>query len=190
MGTAGNPVTAFEGWRVWRVANPAKGILMAAAMNYRWKGPVLTIPDEDVEGIQDGGGFHSFRAREAMLEYCGPRAWVRGAIRHYGVVAEYERGFRSTSAIITSLEAPDVWDDHFVTRLANRYQCEVTTYTPPPEPEKQGPVFFWSGSSVTYRWDDGGLKSDYIILGASPLEIAKPTLGDIEKYATRRTRHG
>jgi hypothetical protein len=181
-------VTEFIGYRVWRVANPAKGLLMAAHMDYRWTGPVLTIPGDDIADIQDRAGFHSFRTREQMEAYGGSTAYVRGTVKHYGVVAEYENGFRSTSAIITRLEAPDIWDDHFRDRLADRYQCEVDTYTPPKRDAESDLIWRngWAVMPSTLQWfgqilNDAPLKSDYILLNESPM-IAKPTRAEVVKY--------
>lgn len=126
-------MSEFRGWRVWRVKDWRTGLLMAAIADFEWPGPVLEVPPDDMSNLPDSGGFHSHRSQEQTLEYgchIGPSRHMiaYGQVRHFGVVCEYERGFRSSHVLIERLWTDPVWDTAFSVRLAERYQCDVTAW--------------------------------------------------------------
>lgn len=134
----------FEGWRVWRVYDWQRGKLSAAHMGYIWEGPVLSVPERQIAGLPKGEGFHAFRTRKGAVEYLvglgGYALLAFGKVRMYGMVVEYEHGFRSSKVIVDRLYVSPIWGEAFRKRLAERYQCSVTAWTekkePAPEPQK------------------------------------------------------
>lgn len=132
----------FIGYRAWRLGNPKDGLLKAAVMDYCWDGPVLAVPDDDWPHIATGRGYHSWKTLGGATEYgqellrhrhgrntVVPQCLILGSVRHYGLVAEYELGYRSSHVLVTKLWVPRVWDDGFRQMLAERYQCEVEGYS-------------------------------------------------------------
>ncbi len=182
----------FEGHRAWRIACPKEGRLRAVIADYVWHGPVLTVPDTDWATIHTGGGFHSHRDPMMNYQYVHntllasrsayyyvqdfvtvPQDVVLGTVRHYGLVAEYEHGFRSSQVLVTSLSVPRVWDEGFRKLLADRYQCEVSQYDVVPNPQAQREEYILFGQANPHTLAFQGNIATPQQASMNPLSFAK-----------------
>jgi hypothetical protein len=83
---------------------------------------------------------NSFEPQGGSLGSREPVTWVLGVVQGFGTVAEYDNGWRASDVMVSTLHISPSWDVPFRLRLADRYQCDVTTdadvlLAPPPVPE-------------------------------------------------------
>jgi hypothetical protein len=159
---------SFEAWRCWRIRDWQTGMLGAAHLDYLWEGPTIGVPAEEVGALHQGCGYHAFKseadARAYMMGYVAPvynpyviwtnpppageQNWAFGKVSLYGVVAEHERGYRASHAIVRHLYVSPVWSEEFKARLADRYQCPVEVW--PERRQEESGVSGWAASKAAY----------------------------------------
>lgn len=111
------------GYHVWRTGNLASDYLTEMTGHYASARHYGTLIFDQPESPKPKIAAHN------------GLGWAFGEVDCYGTVCEYEHGFRSSHVIVRSLQVAPEWDDAFLQRLSDRYQCPVTRWTPrAPEP--------------------------------------------------------
>ena len=134
----------FLGWRAWWITGLDDGLsrrdtggpfLKSYNQDFYWLEPAAHAANPNQVGTE--GGIHSFRDIATAYSQFFPNLinpyLVLGQVENFGIVWEYDHGYRARSAVIRLLAVHDAWDEHFRRSLADRYQCDVVTFKELPQ---------------------------------------------------------